>query len=129
MTIVLDANVVYRACVAGGQFGRLGDGDLVAPPLVWPELRSSLHVSYVRGVLTPDTAKRAMHVAGSGAFTVREPDGLGAEVWGVADELGWTKTYDAEYLTLARLLECPLATLDGRMRSAADRLGIPLWSP
>lgn len=34
------------------------------------------------------------------------------------------RTYDAEYLALARLLGCRLVTLDGRLRRGADRLGL-----
>ena len=48
---------------------------------------------------------------------------LDAEAWRVADELGWAKTYDAEYVALARLLGCRLMTLDVRLRRGAARLG------
>jgi predicted nucleic acid-binding protein len=41
----------------------------------------------------------------------------------VADELGWAKTYDAEYVALAGLLGCRLVTLDRRLRRGADQLG------
>jgi predicted nucleic acid-binding protein len=34
------------------------------------------------------------------------------------------KTYDAEYVALARLLGCRVLTLDRRLRRSADRLGI-----
>jgi hypothetical protein len=41
----------------------------------------------------------------------------------VANELGWAKTYDANYVALARLLKCRLVTLDARMRRGTARLG------
>ena len=41
-----------------------------------------------------------------------------------ADEMGWARTYDAEYVALARLLDCRLVTLDSRLRRGADRLGL-----
>jgi predicted nucleic acid-binding protein len=45
------------------------------------------------------------------------------EAWRLADVLGWAKTYDAEYVAMARLLGCRLVTLDARLRRGADRLG------
>lgn len=56
---------------------------------------------------------------------VDHPD-LHEEVWRVAVEIGWAKTYDAEYVALARLLDCTLVTLDTRLRRGADRLGFVL---
>ena len=41
----------------------------------------------------------------------------------MADELGWARTYDAEYVALARLLDCRVVTADERLRRGADRLG------
>jgi predicted nucleic acid-binding protein len=49
---------------------------------------------------------------------------LGGEAWRIAEEMGWAKTYDAEYLALARLLDGHVVTLDARLRSGADRLGL-----
>lgn len=54
----------------------------------------------------------------------RDHERLGEVAWQVADELGWAKTYDAEFVALARLLGCRLVTLDARLRRGADRLGL-----
>jgi len=43
--------------------------------------------------------------------------------WSLADEMGWAKTYDAEYVALARLLGCRLVTLDRKLRTATVRYG------
>lgn len=37
--------------------------------------------------------------------------------------MGWAKTFDAEYLALAMLLDCRFVTLDAGLRKSADRLG------
>jgi hypothetical protein len=50
-------------------------------------------------------------------------EALAGEAWSVADELGWAKTYDANYVALARLLRCRLVTLDARLRRGAARHG------
>jgi len=51
------------------------------------------------------------------------PSRLQEEAWAVADEFGWAKTYDANYVALARLLDCRLVTLDARLRRGTARLG------
>ncbi len=50
-----------------------------------------------------------------------ELGGLMREAWKVAEEMGWAKTYDANYVALARMLACRLVTLDARMRRATAR--------
>jgi hypothetical protein len=42
----------------------------------------------------------------------------------VADELGWAKTYDANYIAPARLLDARVVTLDARLRRGAGRTGL-----
>jgi predicted nucleic acid-binding protein len=44
--------------------------------------------------------------------------------WALGDEMGWAKTYDANYVALARLRDCRLVTLDARLRRGAQRLGL-----
>ena len=38
----------------------------------------------------------------------------------MADRLGWAKTYDAAYVALAAALDCPLVTLDARLKRRAS---------
>ena len=48
-------------------------------------------------------------------------DDLYADAYAIAERLGWAKTYDAEYIALARLIGCPLLTADARLaRGAAE---------
>ena len=40
----------------------------------------------------------------------------------IAQDLGWAKTYDAEYVALARSLGCSLLTTDQRLTRGAERI-------
>jgi predicted nucleic acid-binding protein len=40
----------------------------------------------------------------------------------IAQQLGWAKTYEAEYVALARRLDCSLLTTDRRLQRGAERI-------
>ena len=124
MTLVLDASVLVPACTVTDGFAELAGEVLVAPPLLWPEARSVLHRSVWQGLVAPDTGLRALSRLEAAPVTPHDHPELGREAWRLADRLGWAKTYDAEYLALATLLACPLATRDRRLEGAASRVGV-----
>lgn len=123
-SLVVDANVVFAMIGAPGGLRLVEDEEPGAPPLLWPEVRSALHVARWRGLLDDEDARRALELLESSAIRERRHRRLGVEAWRVSDELGWAKTYDAEYLALAFLLDVPLASFDRRMLRAAERLGV-----
>lgn len=128
MTLVVDANVVFEGVASGAGMTRLAAAEAVGPPLLWPEVRSALHVAVRRGVLGEPVAQAGVAALESGGVSERRHRRLGSEAWRIADELGWAKTYDAEYLALASLLDSPLASFDRRVLRAAAKLGIPTYS-
>ena len=73
--------------------------------------------------MAPEDGERARLALEQAPVDRRSDPQLGAEAWRIATELGFAKTYDAEYIALAQLLGCRLVTLDVRLRRAADRLG------
>ena len=89
---------------------------------MWSEVRSSLHEARWRGEVSDEQATRAVMALEASPIRVRTHKRLGAEAWRIADELGWAKTYDAEYLALASLLRCRLVTVDTRLRRATAHL-------
>ncbi|HEV8421660.1 MAG TPA: type II toxin-antitoxin system VapC family toxin [Actinomycetota bacterium] len=120
---MIDSNVALPSCGAADGFMHFGDEELVAPPLMWSEFRSSLHEALWRGEVAEDDARSTLERLSQSPIRERTHRRLGDEAWQIADELGWAKTYDAEYVALARLLRCRLVTLDGRLLRGAARLG------
>lgn len=122
--LVVDASVAVAASAVEEGLRALGDSDLVAPPLMWSEARSTLHLRTWRGLLSQRDGEELRGRLERSPVNRRSPYGLGDEAWRVADEMGWARTYDAEYVALARILDCRLVTLDSRLRRGADRLGL-----
>lgn len=121
--LVLDATVALHASGVVDGFDVFGDERLVAPALMWSEARSVLHELSWRGEVTREDADATRIRLERCPVKPRQDRRLGDEAWRIADTLGWAKTYGAEYVALALLLECRLLTLDGRLRRGADRFG------
>jgi len=122
--LVLDASMALDACTHADGFALFGGHELLAPPLLWSEVRSALHEARWRGVITPALTAQARQRLGEASIQRSNPAALDAAAWAIADELGFAKTYDAEYLALARLRGCRVVTTDARLRRGADRLGL-----
>jgi predicted nucleic acid-binding protein len=122
--LVVDASVGVAASFVTGGFEELRGEPLVAPPLMWSEARSALRERLWRGQIVAEDAEAARDRLETAPVDRKDHPDLGLEAWRLAEELGWAKTYDAEYLALAHLLGCRVVTLDARLRRAADRLGL-----
>jgi predicted nucleic acid-binding protein len=122
--LVIDASVAVAACYGADGFEEFGAEQLVAPPLMWSEARSALHELLWRSEISQDDALASRSRLERSPVEQRRPRALGENAWRIADELGWAKTYDAEYVALAQLLGCRLVTLDARLLRSAERLGV-----
>jgi predicted nucleic acid-binding protein len=103
----------------------LGDEELVAPSLLWSEVPSVLHELAFRAEISRKLAGWALErfLAGEIEVDERRPEELTMAAWQLADGLGWAKTYDAEYVALAKILGCRLVTLDMRLWRGTKHLG------
>lgn len=119
--IVLDATTAVDAALVPRRLDQLVRHTPVAPALLWSEATSALRELVWRGHLTPDEAKVALERLLDARIERRSPRRLYELASELARELGWAKTYDAEYIALARMFGCRLVTLDGRLRRGAAR--------
>jgi predicted nucleic acid-binding protein len=124
--LVIDASLVLEWCVApdAPDLPELLRDELCAPSLMWSESQSALCERVWRGELAAENADLARARLSRVGVKRRTHPQLLDETWRVASELGWAKTYDAEYVALAALLQCRLVTVDSRLRRGADRLGL-----
>jgi predicted nucleic acid-binding protein len=89
---------------------------------MWLEARSALHELVWRREIAAADADAARARLKTCPVERRDDERLGADAWRIADLLGWTKTYDAEYVALAAFLGCRPMTLDARLRRTARRV-------
>jgi predicted nucleic acid-binding protein len=120
--LVVDAAVVVTACLSEAGLDPLAKEELLAPYLMWSEASSVLHELLWRKEISKELAITALNRLSEADISPRRPKGLTDEAWRIADRLGWAKTYDAEYLALARLLRCRLLTTDAKLRTSGMRV-------
>ena len=98
-------------------------------PSLWPlEVANALLVGERRRRITP--AETARFIAILGAFPITVDDQTVGHAW--ADTMHLARahnlsSYDAAYLELAIRLGLPLAALDGKLKTAAGAMGVPLF--
>ena len=98
-------------------------------PSLWPlEVANALLVGERRRRIT--SAETARFLAILGAFPITVDDQTIANTWTDTMHLARAhnlSSYDAAYLELAIRLGLPLATLDGKLKTAAGAMGVPLF--
>lgn len=128
MTLVIDASAALYLLASERGLEPFARFDLVSPALLWSEVTSVLNEMRWRGELSPALAQTAFDRLLASPIDRRADDGLYRDAREVAETLGWARTYDAEYVALARALKVDLMSRDERLRRGAARL-IPVVTP
>ena len=89
---------------------------------MWSEVTSALRQRVFRNEISPELAEQTLSALLAAPIERAMLPGLYREAYVLAARLGWAKSYDAEYVALARLLACPLLTADARLRRGAARV-------
>jgi predicted nucleic acid-binding protein len=95
---------------------------MLAPALLRSQMLSLLYQAVRRGEMTKkDAERRRDYVLGMRIELFGEPV-LQSAAWKVADQLGWSDTFDAEYVALTQLAADALITLDRQLADAVKDL-------
>jgi len=120
--LVADSTVIVAICLADGRLGPLDGHELHGPALLSSEATSAIRGRQYRADIDDELAEQAIARLNSMAITYAAPGSLSDDAFRLATANGWAKTYDAEFLALARKLDCPIVTLDGRLQRGARHL-------
>ncbi len=117
---VVDCETLLR--IAAGEIEVAAEHKLVAPTLVRSQALSALYEAARRGELS--AAEGIERVTRMNSLKVRF---LGDKVlqrtaWRVADQLGWERTYDAEFVALTQLQADIFVTSDRDLARAVSDL-------
>ncbi|CAN5311992.1 hypothetical protein BH24ACT7_BH24ACT7_23480 [soil metagenome] len=124
MLIVLDSSAALRASMSSRARHDLMSHELIGPPLLWSEVYSAVHEASWRRELDAPGVTAALGGFARLGVRRRSPARLHHVAFDLAGELGWAKTYDAEFLALARIERGVVLTTDARLRRGADRTGL-----
>src|SRR5215213_3974240 len=102
--LVIDASAYFPVCVLGSIPGQLAQFELVGPALLWSETLSALREASWRGELAVQRADADVARLTTLGVTQVSFFLLQKTAYEIARDLGWAKTYDAEYVALAKLL-------------------------
>ena len=115
---VVDCGVVLHLATEAIEVSE--EHELLAPTLLRSQTLSALHGAVHSGELAPDVALDRLARVQSIPIRLLGDAVLRRRAWKVADELGWSDTYDAEYVALTLLQADALVTLNAELaRSVA----------
>ena len=110
---VVDCGVVLHLATEAIEVSE--EHELLAPTLLRSQTLSALHGAMHSGELAPDVALDRLARVQSIPIRLLGDAVLRRRAWKVADELGWSDTYDAEYVALTLLQADAFVTIDAEL--------------
>ena len=110
---VVDAGAVLH--LASEEVEVSGAHKLLAPTLLRSQTLSALHEAVQRGEIPADVARERLARIRRMRIRLLGDAVLQRRAWEVADQLGWSSTYDAEYVALTQLQADAFVTLDAKL--------------
>ena len=95
---------------------------MLAPALLRSQLLSFLYQAVRRGEMTKEDVERRLFYVRGMRIRLLEDHELQIAAWQVADQLGWSDTFDAEYVAVTQLQGDALITLDRELADAVKDL-------
>ncbi|HEU0214083.1 MAG TPA: hypothetical protein VFR13_08375 [Jiangellaceae bacterium] len=117
---VIDPEVAIR--LAHDQAVIRDEHQILAPTLLRSQLLSLLYQAVNRGEMTNEEAEQRLDYVRELRIRLLGDRVLQKVAWKVADQLGWSDTFDAEYVALTQLQADALITLDGQLARAVKDL-------
>ena len=115
---VVDTGAVLHLASAGITVP--GEHTLLAPTLLRSQTLSALHEAVQRGEIPGDVARDRLTRIGRMPIRLLGDAVLRRRAWDLADQLGWTSTYNAEYVALTQLQADALVTLDADLARSVE---------
>lgn len=99
-----------------------GEHQLLAPTLLRSQVLSCLYQSARGGEITRTEADRRLGYLRGLRIRLLGDRSLQQQAWRIAEQLGWTDTWDAEYIALTQLQADAFITLDPALAQAVQGL-------
>ena len=115
---VVDADVVIH--LASETIEISPEHELLAPTLLRSETLSALHEAVARGEITADVGLERHRLISQMRIRLLGDTVLRRRAWQVADQLGWTSTYKAEYVALTQLQADAFITMDADLARSLE---------
>ncbi len=110
---VVDAGAALHLAAADAQIA--SEHKLLAPTLLRSQTLSAVYEAVRRGEISADVGRERLRRVARMPIRLLGDAVLRRHAWELAEQLGWSTTYDAEYIALTQLQADAFVTLDKKL--------------